>query len=130
VRHAPRARLNPDVPADVPRFDFDCAACGERFEILIGVHAERPTICPLCGGGPLKKAISAPAVHFKGSGWAKKERRAAVKSATPSSSRDEGSSDSAATGSEPAAATAKAVTDDGGTKASKSTDTSTASAAD
>jgi putative FmdB family regulatory protein len=75
----------------MPLYDYDCAACGRRFEVVHGVHAERPTSCPICGSGPIRKAISAPAVHFKGSGWAKKERRV-----TPAASRasgDGGSSD-------------------------------------
>ena len=59
----------------MPAYDYDCAACGRRFEVIHGVHAERPTTCPLCGKGPVRKAISAPAVHYRGSGWAKKERR-------------------------------------------------------
>lgn len=62
----------------MPLYDYDCAACGRRIEVVHGVHAPGPAHCPNCGGGPLKKAISAPAVHFKGSGWAKKERRATV----------------------------------------------------
>ena len=60
----------------MPLYDYDCANCGRRFEVIHGVHADPPTACPLCGGGPIKKAIAAPAIHFKGSGWAKKERRA------------------------------------------------------
>ena len=60
----------------MPLYDYDCANCGQRFEVLRGVHAEPPTECPLCGGGPIKKAFTTPAIHFKGSGWAKKERRA------------------------------------------------------
>ena len=68
----------------MPLYDYDCAACGRRFELVHGVHAEPPTVCPLCGSGPIRKAISAPAVHYKGSGWAKKERRA---TATPSTSK-------------------------------------------
>jgi putative FmdB family regulatory protein len=68
----------------MPLYDYDCAACGRRFELVHGVHAEPPTVCPLCGSGPIRKAISAPAVHYKGSGWAKKERRA---TATPSASK-------------------------------------------
>ena len=68
----------------MPAYDYDCAACGRRFEVLQGVHADRPTSCPLCGGGPVRKAISAPTIHYKGSGWAKKERRA---TATPSTSK-------------------------------------------
>jgi putative FmdB family regulatory protein len=73
----------------MPAYDYDCAACGRRFEVIHGVHAERPTACPLCGGGPIRKAVSAPAVHFKGSGWAKKERRS---SAAGKSGKDGGSS--------------------------------------
>jgi putative FmdB family regulatory protein len=66
----------------MPVYDYDCAACGRRFEVIHGVHADPPTTCPLCGSGPVRKAFAAPAVHFKGSGWAKKERRAAAKSST------------------------------------------------
>jgi putative FmdB family regulatory protein len=68
----------------MPAYDYDCDACGERFEVLHGVHADRPTTCPVCGGGPIRKAISAPTIHYKGSGWAKKERRA---TASPSTSK-------------------------------------------
>jgi putative FmdB family regulatory protein len=83
----------------MPAYDYDCAACGRRFEVVHGVHVDGPTTCPLCGKGPVRKAISAPAVHFKGSGWAKKERHAAptgvgssAKAATDGSSGDDGSS--------------------------------------
>jgi putative FmdB family regulatory protein len=62
----------------MPLYDYDCLECGRRIEVVHGVHAPGPTHCPNCGGGPLKKAIAAPAVHFKGSGGAKKERRATV----------------------------------------------------
>lgn len=62
----------------MPIYDYDCAECGRRIEVVHGVHAPGPTHCPNCGGGPLKKAIAAPAVHFKGSGWAKRDRRATV----------------------------------------------------
>lgn len=65
----------------MPLYDYDCAACGRRFEVVHGVQAEGPTVCPICGRGPIRKAISAAAVHYKGSGWAKKERRATVTSA-------------------------------------------------
>jgi putative FmdB family regulatory protein len=95
----------------VPLYDYDCAACGRRFEVIHGVHADGPTACPVCGGAPVKKALVAPAVHFKGTGWAKKERRAPTK-ATPGDTASE-----AATGSggeaEPAAdrATARPMGD-------------------
>ncbi len=64
----------------MPLYDYDCSACGRRFEAIHGVHADPPAACPLCGSGPVRKAVAAPAVHFKGSGWAKKERRSAARS--------------------------------------------------
>ena len=79
----------------MPLYDYDCAACGRRFETVHGLFDDPPTACPLCGSGPVRKAIGAPAVHYKGSGWAKKERRAKPASATSSTADGgEGSSDS------------------------------------
>ena len=77
----------------MPAYDYDCAACGRRFEVIHGVHADGPTTCPLCGKGPVRKAISAPAVHYKGSGWAKKERRTIRTTADSSSTSTDGASD-------------------------------------
>jgi putative FmdB family regulatory protein len=77
----------------MPAYDYDCAACGRRFEVIHGVHADPPTTCPLCGKGPIRKAISAAAVHYKGSGWAKKERRATVSSGSKAQSDGNASSD-------------------------------------
>ena len=75
----------------MPLYDYDCAACGRRFEVIHGVNDPAPEQCPLCGSGPVRKAFAAPAIHFKGSGWAKKERRAAVKSGSSSKDGDKGS---------------------------------------
>ena len=79
----------------MPAYDYDCAACGRRFEVVHGVHVDGPTTCPLCGKGPVRKAISAPAIHYKGSGWAKKERRATATPGTAKSSAESGSSEEA-----------------------------------
>ena len=100
----------------MPRYDYDCAACGHRFEVIHGVHADGPTTCPLCGSGPVRKAISAPAVHFKGSGWAKKERRPAHVSASKDGSKD-GSEAAAPSGGSKETST----TSDGGAKETSST---------
>ena len=83
----------------MPTYDYDCASCGRRSEIVHGVYADPPSACPLCGGGPLRKAMTAPAVHFKGTGWAKKERRpAASKTSAASGSSSEGSSGEGSSG--------------------------------
>ncbi|HEY4633592.1 MAG TPA: zinc ribbon domain-containing protein [Candidatus Limnocylindrales bacterium] len=80
----------------MPLYDYDCAACGRRFEVIHGVHADGPAACPLCGEGPVKKAFAAPAIHFKGSGWAKKERRAAARSRASTSTDDASGGDKTA----------------------------------
>jgi putative FmdB family regulatory protein len=61
----------------VPLYDYVCEACRHRFEVIHGVHGQGPESCPNCGKGPVRKAITAAAIHYKGSGWAKKERHAA-----------------------------------------------------
>jgi putative FmdB family regulatory protein len=62
----------------MPLYDYDCAACGRRVEVFHGVYAPGPTHCPTCGSGPMRKAITAAAVHYKGTGWAKRDRRVSV----------------------------------------------------
>lgn len=84
----------------MPLYDYVCAACGRRFEVIHGVHGDPPTSCPLCGKGPVRKAITAPAVHYKGSGWAKKERRTPVKTGAASGGDDGSSTDKGSSGSE------------------------------
>src|ERR1700675_2871971 len=92
MRYAPPARLI-EQPRPMPLYDYDCAACRRRFEVVHGVHVEGPTVCPICGKGPIRKAISAAAVHYKGSGWAKKERRATASSGSSRASTDAGGSE-------------------------------------
>ncbi len=76
----------------MPRYDYDCAACDRRFEAVLGVHEDGPTVCSLCGRGPVKKAFSPPTIHFKGSGWAKKERHASTASRASRGSAADGAS--------------------------------------
>jgi putative FmdB family regulatory protein len=89
----------------MPVYDYDCAACGRRIEVVHGVYAPGPAHCPSCGGGPLRKTITAAAVHFKGSGWAKKERRASV---APGSGKSAGEVAAAETDAKDAGATTSA----------------------
>ena len=71
-------------------------------EVVHGLHAEGPRECPVCGG-PMAKAFAAPAVHFKGSGWAKKDRRS-TSGPVKSKARADGSGSDAQTGASAAPA--------------------------
>ena len=98
----------------MPTYDYTCAACGHRFEVVHGVHGHGPETCPNCGGGPVRKAFAPPTVVFKGSGWAKVDRR----SSTASSKRDSGDESSKPKESEKAAP-ASSGSDSGSTSTTK-----------
>jgi putative FmdB family regulatory protein len=62
----------------MPIYDYTCSACGRKTEVVHGINDGGPKFCPACGAeGTMRKAFSMPSVHFKGSGWAKKDRRPA-----------------------------------------------------
>jgi putative FmdB family regulatory protein len=60
----------------VPTYDYVCTSCGHEMEIMHSLHAHGPDACPLCGA-PMKKTFGVPTVHFKGTGWARKDRATA-----------------------------------------------------
>jgi putative FmdB family regulatory protein len=68
----------------MPRYDYRCTACGQEVEVMHGIHDSGPTTCEHCGGA-MRKALSAPAIHFRGSGWAKKDAAASARKATAKS---------------------------------------------
>lgn len=53
----------------MPIYEYQCEACGHRFETLRKVSDSPLTCCPACGAEALKKLISAPAFRLKGGGW-------------------------------------------------------------
>jgi putative FmdB family regulatory protein len=52
----------------MPIYEYVCGKCGKKTEVIQRVNEAKLKVCPHCGG-PLKKAFSAPAIQFKGSGW-------------------------------------------------------------
>lgn len=87
----------------MPIYDYDCTACRHRVEVIHGINDAGPRFCPSCGAdGTMRKALATPAIHFKGSGWAKKDRastsRAASKAAASSGAGDGASGDGTGAG--------------------------------
>jgi len=52
----------------MPIYEYVCNKCGQKTEVIQRIGEAPLKVCPHCGGR-LKKAISAPAIQFKGSGW-------------------------------------------------------------
>ena len=58
----------------MPFYDYRCTRCDATVELLHGIDDETQRTHDGCGGA-LERRFSATSVHFKGSGWAKLERR-------------------------------------------------------
>ncbi len=52
----------------MPRYEYRCEGCGEVFEIQQKFADEPLTVHEKCGGR-VERLISAPGLHFKGSGF-------------------------------------------------------------
>ncbi len=52
----------------MPLYEYECEQCGARFEVIQRFSDPAVDACKTCGG-PVHKLISAPAIHFKGTGW-------------------------------------------------------------
>ena len=106
----------------MPIYDYLCSNCRHVTEVIHGIHDPGPRFCPSCGAdGTMRKALVSPAIHFKGSGWAKKDRSSSsstrARSGTSSTS-DGSSSDSGSSGGDSgdgAASTAKKPATESGT---------------
>ena len=115
----------------MPIYEYTCTNCGHKTDILHGINDPAPSFCPECGAeGTLRKGFAPPAVVFKGSGWAKKDRAATRKPGSSSPASASASSDAGDSGSD---TTSTGTESKGGDKASSSKPASTtggASAAD
>ena len=52
----------------MPLYEYQCQACGHRFEVIQKFSDTPPSECPKCGGA-VEKLLSSPAIQFKGSGF-------------------------------------------------------------
>ena len=53
----------------MPLYEFVCQECGNQFEKVVSFTATTAPACTACESNEVKRKMSAPAIHFKGSGW-------------------------------------------------------------
>ena len=53
----------------MPLYEYECEACGQRFEVIRKFSDPPVDVCTVCGKGPVNRLQSSPAIQFKGSGW-------------------------------------------------------------
>ena len=118
----------------MPLYEYECGACGHRFEKIQKFSDPLEDKCPKCGGH-VHKLISSPAIQFKGSGFYITDYPKGDKGTAPKS--DGGKSDKAAKADKPAASTESSAkteksgtsTDSGPAAASTSSSTMTSTPA-
>jgi putative FmdB family regulatory protein len=113
----------------VPIYDYACKACGHLTEVVHGIHDHGPKFCPECGAeGTMTKAFALPTIHFKGSGWAKKDRSASSRSS--SSTKDEAAKPAPTSTEGGSSASTTSGADSAGSSTSGGSSTPAASAGD
>jgi putative FmdB family regulatory protein len=49
-------------------YEYQCKACGHRFEVIQKFSDKPVKECPKCGKA-VERLVSSPAIQFKGTGW-------------------------------------------------------------
>ena len=52
----------------MPLYEYQCDACGHRFERIQKFSDPLLSVCPECRGA-IRKLVSASAIQFRGTGW-------------------------------------------------------------
>ena len=53
----------------MPLYEYECEACGRRFEVIRKFSDPPLDVCTQCGSSPVRRLPSSPAIQFKGSGF-------------------------------------------------------------
>lgn len=53
----------------MPMYEYECEACGHRFERIQKFSDPPVDECPQCSEHKVQKLLSSPAIQFKGTGW-------------------------------------------------------------
>jgi putative FmdB family regulatory protein len=53
----------------MPLYEYECEACGHRFERIQKFSDLVVKVCPKCSKKTVHKLVSSPAIQFKGSGF-------------------------------------------------------------
>ncbi len=82
----------------MPIYEYRCPDCQHEFDAMQRMSDDPIGVCPACGSTNVARVLSAPAIHFKGSGFYNTDYGTKKRSAEKSSSNG-GESGSGSSGS-------------------------------
>ena len=88
----------------MPLYEYECDACGQRFELIRKFSESELDACTLCGKGPVRRLASSPAIQFKGTGWYVTDYASKGKSSTEAGTSSKSETKKTETGSADGAA--------------------------
>jgi putative FmdB family regulatory protein len=97
----------------VPLYEYECQKCHHRFEEIQRLGDPPIKKCPKCKKGGVKKLLSSPAVHFKGTGWYVTDYARKQPASSESSEKEKETKDKEAAG-KPGKETKKEAAQEGG----------------
>ena len=53
----------------MPRYDYKCFKCGDRFELEQSIKDDSITYCEICKSNKVQRIIRSVGISFKGSGF-------------------------------------------------------------
>jgi putative FmdB family regulatory protein len=104
----------------MPLYEYECDACGQRFEAIRKFSESNLDVCSLCGKGPVRRLMSSPAIQFKGSGWYITDYSSKGKAGTESSNSSKGETKSETKKGDSGSSETAAKTDSGTSATAKS----------
>ena len=82
----------------MPIYEYRCPDCQHEFDAMQRMSDDPIGVCPSCGSTNVARVLSAPAIHFKGSGFYNTDygtkKRASEKSSSNGGDSSSGSSGS------------------------------------
>ena len=86
----------------MPVYEYKCPN-GHLFEVIHGMTEPAPSVCEVCGEGPLQTVLHPVAVHYKGSGfystdYGRRSKQPSKDGASSDSSSDSSSGSSSSSG--------------------------------